>query len=164
MATRDKQKELEELLGDDPTQGVKLPDFADIPGDPEFEFDLSDTGEIEDGIYPAYVLDFYQGVAKTSNNPQFVWKFQLFGMDRALDYYTSLAPNARWKVADTLRGIGVAGQNDKSVAKFKRSDVLSKPCRVEIKNEPYQGRMVPKIQNVLPPDDNTLRMAAVPGG
>lgn len=164
------QEEMEEILG-----GPSEPDpFTDGPNaaiNAEFEFDFSDSGEVADGTYHARVKDLTQGRSK-ANNPQYIWDFSLLEIGRSLPYYTALTPAARWKVAETLQAIGIRKNQEESVVKFKRGDAVGKPCRVVVRNDQWVGsdedgnalppRMIPKVINVLPPTQETVKLAELP--
>lgn len=156
-----------EKLAQTPNDDV-LPQFGtEASEDFEVEFDFSDDGGIEDGIYHARVSDFVLSTSKKGNS-MYVWDFTLLEVNRTIQSYTALTPAARWKVTEHLNGVGIQGNPDQPIAKFKRSDILGRPCRIEIVNEQDnrptapQGRMVPRIAQVLPPDQQSLILNDLP--
>lgn len=141
---------------------VDLPQTANVDEE-TFEEDFSD---IEDGFpvaaigaHHAKVIDFEKSES-TKGNPQYVWQFRIIAGDSKdieLRFWTSLLPQARWKAAETLVAVGVAAAG--SVAKFKRDDVIGKPCILEVIHDTYEGRLQHKIKRVYPPDKNTVEFA-----
>lgn len=118
----------------------------------EFMVDLTDVEEqglIPEGSYAAKCVNVEQSVSK-GGNPMFVWDFELTegaGFGRTLKVFTAITPAAMWKVAETVIALGV-GQSG-SVVKFKRSDVLDKPCGVTVADTEYNGNVRSQIQRVM---------------
>lgn len=117
-----------------------------------FEVDLTDVSEgytIPDGTYPAQCIDVQQEVSK-SGNPMFVWDFIISSgdyKDRTFKLWTAITPAAMWKVAEVVTALGV-GQSGQTV-KFKRGDVLNKPCGLVIETDEYNGKPTSRISRVM---------------
>lgn len=131
-----------------------------MPGGPtgnmndSFEVDLSDVQDssysIPDGTYYAKCVNVQQEVSK-SGNPMFVWDFEITQgqyMGRTFKSWTAITPAAMWKVAETVQALGI-GQTG-SVVKFKRTDVIGKPCGLVIEEDEYNGKKSSKITKVIP--------------
>ncbi len=121
-------------------------------GADEFMVDLTgveEQGLIPEGSYAAKCVNVEQSVSK-GGNPMFVWDFELQegkGRGRVLKVFTAITPAAMWKVAETVIALGV-GQSG-SVVKFKRSDVIDKPCGVTVADTEYNGNVRSQIQRVM---------------
>jgi hypothetical protein len=110
---------------------------------------VEEQGLIPEGSYAAKCVNVEQSVSK-GGNPMFVWDFELQegkGRGRVLKVFTAITPAAMWKVAETVIALGV-GQSG-SVVKFKRSDVIDKPCGVTVADTEYNGNVRSQIQRVM---------------
>lgn len=137
--------------------------------DEVFEEDFTDVEMmgfklVQEGFHHAKVVEIEKGESK-QGNPQYIWEFVITaGADAGenIRYWTSLLPQARWKVVETLEAIGIEAQG--SVAKFTKSDVVGRPCILEIVNDEYSAddgttRTSNKIVKVHEPDEDTLQAA-----
>ena len=157
LPTTEKKKK----AGDNvPAEPVGLPGAG---GDEAFEEDFTDVDDdfpmAEEGLHHAKVIDFEKSDSKTGN-PQYVWQFRITAgssKDMEIRFWTSLLPQARWKAVEALVAAGVAAQG--SVAKFKRSDIVGKPCIIEVIHDTYEGRLNHKVRRIHPPDQNTVEFA-----
>jgi len=125
-------------------------DFTDVQGG----FPMAD-----EGLHHAKVIDFERAESK-SGNPQYVWQFRITAgnnKDMELRFWTSLLPQARWKTAEALDAIGIAAAG--SIAKFRKSDVLGRPCIIEVAHETYDNRLQHKVQRVHPPNEDSVKLA-----
>lgn len=117
-----------------------------------FEVDLSSVSDgysIPEGTYEAKCIDVQQEVSK-SGNPMFVWEFEITKGNhagRTFKSWTAITPAAMWKVAETVIALGVGQQGQ--VVKFKRGDVLNKPCGIVIESDEYNGKETSKISRVV---------------
>jgi hypothetical protein len=139
---------------------VDLPPVGD---DEVFEEDFTDVEEgfpmAEEGSHHAKVIDFEKSESGTGN-PQYVWQFRITAgksKDIEIRYWTSLLPQARWKAVETLVAVGVKAAG--SIAKFSKSDVLGKPCIIEVFHDVYEGRDTHKVRKVYPPNEETIKFA-----
>lgn len=134
-----------------------LPGQDDMVFEEDFTNDESTTGyHVQKGFYHAILIDMEKGMSQ-AGNPQYIWQFKLLsgeGKGREFRYWTSLLPQARWKVIETLEALGVKAQG--SIAKFKRSDVVGKPCILLLEDDTYEGQTTSKIQRVMRPNESTL--------
>lgn len=128
-----------------------------------FEEDFTDVQDgfpmAEEGMHHAKVIDFEKADSK-SGNPQYVWQFRITAgksKDIELRYWTSLLPQARWKTAETLAAVGIEAAG--SVARFKKSDIVGKPCILEVIHDTYDGRVNHKVQRVHPPNEDSVKLA-----
>jgi hypothetical protein len=150
--------------GDDPATQEQPIGLPVEPGTDEvFEEDFTDTEEgfpmAEEGVHHAKVIDFEKADSKTGN-PQYVWQFRIVAgnsKDIELRFWTSLLPQARWKTVETLGAIGIDAAG--SVAKFKRSDIVGKPCIIDVIHDTYEGRLNHKVRKVYPPNEDTVEFA-----
>ena len=141
------------------------PDMTDMPdGDEEiFEEDFTGVEEggfpfVPKGFYHAKVQDMEKGVSQ-AGNAQYTWKFKIIAgasdiKGVTLRFWTSLLPQSRWKVVETLEALGIKASG--SIARFSKKDVLGKPCIIQIIEEPYEGQPSSKVQKVFRPSDKTL--------
>ena len=117
-----------------------------------FEVDLTDVQDnftVPDGLYKMRCNDVEQSVSK-SGNPMFVWTFVVVEGNytgREFKVFTALTPAAMWKVAETVKAMGV-GQTGQ-VVKFKRSDVVGKDCGAQIEATEYNGQTRSQISRVM---------------
>lgn len=110
----------------------------------------------EEGLHHAKVVGFERTESK-SGNPQYTWQFKIIaGESKGIEvrYWTSLLPQARWKVAEALEAVGVAAAG--SIARFKLSDIIGKPCLLEVVHDEYDGRTTHKVNKVYAPTKDTL--------
>ena len=140
------------------------PSTTDEAGDEVFEEDFTDVDAggfpvAEEGSHHAKVIDFEKSDSK-SGNPQYVWQFRITAgnsKDVEIRYWTSLLPQARWKVVETLTAIGIKAAG--SIARFSRVDILGKPCIIEVIHEDFEGRTTHKVQRVHPPNQDSSDLA-----
>lgn len=110
------------------------------------------------GFYHAKVHDMEKNLSQAGNS-QYTWQFRIIAGPSdvkgvTLKFWTSLLPQSRWKVVETLEALGVKAAG--SIARFKKKDVLGKPCIIQTIEEPYEGRSTAKIQKVFKPSNKTL--------
>lgn len=140
-----------------------------LPGDEEeneegfFEEDFTDIDDdfpmAEEGKHHAKVIDFEKSESK-QQNPQYVWEFRITAgnsKDIELRFWTSLLPQARWKAVETLVAVGIPASG--SVAKFKKSDLLGKPCIIEVVHDQFEGRTNHKVKRVHSPNKDSVEFA-----
>jgi len=143
-----------------PKKPVDLPQ----PDDKEiFEEDFTDVDDefpmAEEGAHHAKVIDFEKSESK-QGNPQYVWQFRITaGVSKGIElrYWTSLLPQARWKTVETLVAVGVEAAG--SIARFSRSDILGKPCIIDVIHDVFEGRTNHKVRKVHPPNKDTVDFA-----
>ena len=114
---------------------------------------------VPEGYYVAKVTEFVKEPSK-SGNPQFVWSLKIMsGTYRGVvvKFWTSLLPQARWKVIQSLQAVGVDASD--KVANFKRSDVVGKLCVMHILEDEYNGRASHKVDSLIPADEDACREA-----
>lgn len=154
-------------------KGASAPAPAEMPQgelpweeeDEVFEEDFTETEAgsfplAEEGFHPAMVVDFSKGNAKSSGVPQYIWEFGITaGKDngKTIRYWTSLGPKARWKVVETLEAVGI--ESSGKMARFKKSDIVGRPCIIEVVHEEFENRMTNKISKVHPPDQDAIQAA-----
>jgi len=129
-----------------------------LPGTPsvssnDFEVDLTDVQDngfiIPDGNYKVKCTNVEQTVSK-SGNPMFVWDFEICEGDHTgfqSKVFTAITPAAMWKVAETVKALGV-GQTGE-VVKFKRTDVVGKICGAMFEQREYNGNVNSQISKIL---------------
>lgn len=141
------------------------PNVSGLPaGDNEvFEEDFTDVDDefpvADVGAHHAKVIDFEKSESKQGND-QYVWQFRITaGNSKGIEirFWTSLLPQARWKAVETLVAVGIAAKG--SVAKFTKSDILGRPCIIEIVHELYEERNTHKIKKAHPPNKESIDFA-----
>lgn len=119
----------------------------------DFTGETSGTRMAPEGLNRVRCTNVEQSKSK-KGDPMYVWDFTIVegeGKGITLKLFTSLSPTARWKVIETLEGLGIEASN--RVVKFKKSDVVNKLAYVEIVHEEYNGRMRNSVQRVLSEND-----------
>lgn len=101
---------------------------------------------LPEGYYLMKVTDLSKTFSQ-SGNPQF--QFDLIvamGENRGvtMKHWTSLLPQARWKVVQMLEALGVAAQD--SVAKFRKSEVVGRYFTAKIAPREYNGKVNNNIE------------------
>lgn len=131
-----------------PMPGTSAGNSAD-----NFEVDLTDVQEnnftIPDGGYKVKCTNVEQSVSK-GGNPMFVWDFEITEGEHkgfTSKVFTAITPAAMWKVAETVKALGV-GQTGE-VVKFKRSDVIGKICGAIFEEREYNGNTNSQISKVI---------------
>ena len=152
--------EIETPEGSTPGLPVELPQTN---GDETFEEDFTDVDDdfpvAEEGSHHAKVIDFEKGESQ-AGNPQYVWQFRITAgksKDIEIRFWTSLLPQARWKTAETLTAVGIEAKG--SIAKFSKSDILGKPCIIQVIHDTYEGRTNHKVKRVHPPSEESVKFA-----
>lgn len=109
-----------------------------------------------EGYHHAKVIDFERGESK-GGNPQYVWQFRIIAgpsKDVEIRAWTSLLPNARWKTVEALEAVGIEAGG--TMARFRRSELIGKPCILEVIHDEYDGKTNHKVDKFHPPNDETL--------
>lgn len=162
-STLPKGKTKKKEAGDSPKPGkpVDLPVAEE--GEEIFEEDFTDVEDefpvADEGAHHAKVVDFEKSESQ-QGNPQYVWQFRITaGNSKGVElrYWTSLLPQARWKVVETLAAVGIDAMG--SIARFTKNDILGKPCIIEVIHDTYQERTTHKVQRVYPPDKESVDFA-----
>ena len=133
------------------------------PPDESTEFQVEEEDDkgfptVSPGIHSAKVSNLEQGESQNGNS-QYVWDFVVTaGEDKGkvIRYWTSLVPQARWKVTETLRALGLKSEG--SVFKFNREQLIGKPCRLLVKFD--QDRATHKVDKVLSPTAEAIQAAS----
>lgn len=137
--------------------GTPTPGSTPMPGTTtsadNFEVDLSDVQEnsftIPDGNYKVKCTNVDQSVSK-GGNPMFVWDFEIVEGEHAgftSKVFTAITPAAMWKVAETVKALGVGQVGE--VVKFKRTDVVGKICGAIFEQREYNGNTNSQISRVI---------------
>lgn len=140
-------------------QQVPMPTPAPFPKPKEedtFEIDLSGVAEggavlIPDGQYEAICIEVKHGYAKSSGNPQWIWRFAIAKGPHAgveLPYYTALTPGALWKVSEVVTALGL-GQPGQKVS-FKKEQARNRRCLIEVVTDTYNNQKRSTITQILP--------------
>jgi len=145
----------------EPQQPMGLPDEAQ---DEVFEEDFSDVevggfALASEGKHHAKLIDF-EKTESSKGNPQFVWQFRILAGDSEgieVRFWTSLLPQARWKVVETLEALGIEAEG--TISRFKRSDLIGSPCIIEVFHDEYDGRTNAKVDRVYPPTEETIKIS-----
>ncbi len=104
--------------------------------------------------YIGKLLDVTKEVSKRSQNPMWVWRFEIVkGKYKGMEFpiWTTLTNNALWKIADTLTALGIAWEPGTPIT-FKLKDVLGTLVRLQIVDarDESDSRDVSKLSGVLP--------------
>jgi hypothetical protein len=145
------------------TKSNKPANLPQAVGGVEFEEDFTEVESgfpmAEPGLHHAKVIDFEKSES-SSKNPQYVWQFRITAgnsKDIEIRHWTSLLPQARWKVAQTLDAVGIKAAG--SIARFTKKDILGRPCIIEVIHDTYEGRLNHKVLRVHPPDESSIKFA-----
>lgn len=142
-----------------PTPNMPMPTPAPFPNPKEedtFEIDLTGVAEggavlIPEGQYEAVCIEVKHGYAKSSGNPQWIWRFAIAKGPHAgveLLYYTALTPGALWKVSEVVTALGL-GQPGQKVS-FKKEQARNRRCLIEVITDTYNNQKRSTIAQVLP--------------
>ena len=140
-------------------QQVPMPTPAPFPKPREedtFEIDLTGVAEggavlIPDGQYEAICIEVKHGYAKSSGNPQWIWRFAIAKGPHAgveLPYYTALTPGALWKVSEVVTALGL-GQPGQKVS-FSKEQARNRRCLIEVVTDTYNNQKRSTITQILP--------------
>jgi hypothetical protein len=117
--------------------------------DDVFEEDFSsDLLLIPEGQHPARLTEVERTTSK-SGNPMYVWDFIVTdgpAQGMTCRMWTSLAPAARWRVMQTLQGLGLDAEGQ--VVRFSRSQIVGLPCLITIQHRDFDGAPAASIQRV----------------
>jgi len=121
-----------------------------------FEIDLTGMAEggavlIPEGQYEAVCVEVKHGYAKSSGNPQWIWRFAIAKGPHAgveLLYYTALTPGALWKVSEVVTALGL-GQPGQKVS-FSKEQARNRRCLIEVVTDTYNNQKRSTIAQVLP--------------
>lgn len=122
------------------------------PEDDDEEFEENFTGEsaggviLEDGIHQCRCTDV-ELTKSSKGDPMYIWDFRTTNENAQLKLFTSLTAKARWKVIETLEGLGIEASD--RVVRFKKSDVRNKVCYVQTEREMYKGRWQNSVVRVM---------------
>lgn len=137
--------------------------------DEEFSVDCTEVAEgyrIEAGGYPAKLLSVSKEKSKSSGNDMFVWQFAIVGDKyggKEFRVYTSLAPAALFKLAETVKAFGLPGAG--SVVKFKKTDVEGKRVMLMIVDDTYNDEPSSSVKKVFAhPDGPDMPKGSVAAG
>jgi hypothetical protein len=113
------------LPGDSAEEPVYTEDFSDV----ESKFPT-----VSEGRHYAQVIEFFQDESQ-SGNDMFVWQLVVIGKDDEdagieIRTWTSLVPQARWRLAKVLDDIGIEATG-KSVS-FKASEIVGRMCIIDV--------------------------------
>lgn len=121
----------------------------------EEEFSEDFTGETaggrlaSEGLHRCKVIDI-ELTTSSKGDPMYVWTFEVVDTDEKgvqLKLFTVSTPKARWKIIETLEGVGIPASN--SVVRFKKSDIKDRICIVNVIHESYKGRMQASVVRVM---------------
>lgn len=159
--TKTRDEELEEMMGG--AVNTSDPFAGDDPAQVEDEETVIDITQevVRAGNYHGRVIEATKGLSNAGNN-QWTLKIEFPQINRSLDYFLTLSAKTMWKSGKALRALGVPveQQGDRTIARFKRSDLLGKLCIGAVDNEEYQGDLRPKCQTILPADAGTVKLFA----
>lgn len=110
--------------------------------------------KIEPGTYAARVEKVEQKTSQ-AGKPYLNWTFNLMGGEydgRKAFYMTSLAPNALWKLKDTLiKAFGFSKDDLSGVFDLDTEELIGMEVALVIGEEEYQGEMRDRVLNVVDP-------------
>lgn len=141
-------------------QQLPMPAPAPFPKPREeedaFEIDLTGVAGggsvlIPEGQYEAICIEVKHGYAKSSGNPQWIWRFAIAKGPHAgveLPYYTALTPGALWKVSEVVTALGL-GQPGQKVS-FKKEQARNRRCLIEVVTDTYNNQKRSSITQILP--------------
>lgn len=111
-------------------------------GDGNFEFQLPEEmgqgrGRIKAGPYVGRIVSIIPDTAQSSGNPMWVWTAVITkGPHAGRDFkmYTALTDSAAWKVAETLKALGIEAEAGQKVS-ISKKDVIGVGCTLHIKDD-----------------------------
>jgi hypothetical protein len=109
---------------------------------------------IEPGEYKAECLQVIEEESSTGN-PMLTWTFQLqegTANGRRLRYWTSLAPQALWKLQSALEAFGEDAPT--SIVDLELSDYEGRSVIIVVEDNLYDGKTVSKVSDLLRADDD----------
>ena len=108
--------------------------------------------KIEPGTYLARVESIEQKMSQ-AQKPYLNWKFSIVGGEydnRKAFYMTSLAPNALWKLKDTLiKAFGFTKEDLAGAFDLDVEELIGQECGLIIGEEEYQGEMRDRVLDVV---------------
>jgi len=108
--------------------------------------------KIEPGTYLARVKGIEQKMSQ-AGKPYLNWSFTIVGGTydgRVAFYMTSLAPNALWKLKDTLiKAFGFTKEDLAGEFDFDPIDLIGQECALVVGEEEYQGEMRDRVLDVI---------------
>lgn len=127
-------------------------------GDDDFEVDMGEEGgaPVPAGIYQIRVVDVETGVSK-AGNPMWTWTWAITGDEngketecegKELKLWTALTPAAMWKLAETVKALGIPITDNK--IKCKKADIVGKSCKAVVEESEYNGRPTSSLSKCLP--------------
>lgn len=138
----------------DEEQEAQMPLGLETDEDESFEEDFigiqAGFALIPEGMHQAKVIDLTKNASK-AGNPQFEWEFKITSGDaigQTMRHWTSLLPQARWKVVETLEALNIAASD--RILRFKKSQVIGKTCALEVFHDEYNGKLQHKVKMVHP--------------
>jgi hypothetical protein len=126
----------------------------------DFEGVTSGFPLYDEDTYAAVLVDFDKSDSK-KGKPQYEWEYEFITgqyVGKTIKNWTSLVPNARFKVVEALEAHGVEAA-DKPTCRFKRSDLKQRPVFLEVIIDTYEEPGKPpktnnKIARILPVADD----------
>lgn len=145
----------QEQSGDPFTEGF-------VPGempDEKFELTAQEEGDLlAEAIYHGRCVGFAKTLS-SKGNEQYEFDLVLLEQDRKFKHWSSLLPQARWRAEGDLAAFGIRPEG--SIMRFKRSDIMNQPVRVELYHDTYEGRTREKVKKLHPADERTLQLASL---
>lgn len=104
------------------------------------------------GTYLARVEGIEEKMSQ-AGKPYLNWKFNIVGGEydgRKAFYMTSLAPNALWKLKDTLiKAFGYTKEQLSGAFELDVTDLIGQECALVVGEEEYQGEMRDRVLDVI---------------
>ena len=148
-------------------KGPQMPPGG-VGDDEEFEEDLTGVTagfpKCAEGVWFGYVTEISKEPSRNSGQDQYVWDFEICnGPSKGMSQrsYTSLSPNARFKVVEHLEACGI--QASDKVVRFKKSQVLGQPVVLEISHGEFtnaqgQKRERSQVDLVSKPTEECIKV------
>lgn len=133
----------------------------DLDDDEEFTEDFTDVtaGLVPEGMFPVVVTDLQKTQSK-ANKDQYEWDFKIVATQekgRGLKEWTSLSPNARWKIVEHLEALGFRASGQ--LVKFRRSEIVGRVAIAEVYHDEYNGKTNSKIRRLYPATSEAMKQA-----
>lgn len=121
-------------------------DFSDVPSD-----------KMENGVYEAVVNKIEMRESKSSEHPYLNWEFEIVegeSIGRKVYMMTSLSPKALFRLKQTFEVCGLDADSvtdmdvDDATHELLFPDFIQMPVTIKVKNENYQGRDIPKVEQI----------------
>ena len=136
----------------------KTPASDDLLGGDDdllLDIDAEVEPDMAEGVYPAKVVEV-ETTESSSGNKQLKFTFQVYG-GRKVVKWTSLTPQARWRLIKDLKALGVEPVGER--ISIKKDQLIGVGAYLVMKNRTYNGEtriQVDDLKPMSPDEQNAL--------